>query len=346
MTSQQVDAIDTSTISELGARVVGGGAISKAEAMSLFGIEALADIYELFSWANRIRERFRGRQVHLCSIVNIKAGACPEDCAFCAQSAHFETSSPRYGLIDRKGVLRAVEEAQENHVNALGIVAAWRGLKEGPALDEVCACLESMREDGRARPDASLGIIEDGPVAKRLRASGLECYNHNLETSRRFFSQVCSTHSYDDRLNTIRHLKTAGIKVCSGGIFGMGETMEDRCELAFALRELAVDYVPINILNPIPGTPFEKVPPVEPLEALKCIACFRFILPRQEILLAGGRAVNLRDLQSLSFAAGASGMMVGNYLTTVNQPVERDLQMLKDLGLQPRLEWAPLSTTD
>jgi biotin synthase len=342
MTKAQVDAASRQEIREFGERVLEGGAIRQDEAIRLFRVELLADVYDLFSWANRIRERFRGSSVHLCSIVNIKAGACPEDCRFCAQSAHFETGSPRYSLIDSEAVLKAAEEARENKVNALGIVAAWRGLKEGPILDDICSCLEKMKGSGKARPDASLGIIEEANVAKRLRASGLECYNHNLETSQRFFSQVCSTHSYKDRVDTIRHLKGAGIKVCSGGILGMGETNEDRCELAFALRELDVDYVPINILNPIPGTPFENVPPVGPIEALKCIACFRFILPRQEILLAGGRAVNLRELQSLSFMAGASGMMVGNYLTTVNQPVEKDLQMLKDLGLEPRLEGAQL----
>ncbi len=336
--SKQVDAASTQAIRETGMRVLAGSAIERAEAMRLFRLESPADIYELFAWANRIREHFRGNHVHLCSIVNIKAGSCPEDCRFCAQSAHFETGSPRYSLIDSQAVLKAADEARQNRVNALGIVAAWRGLKEGPILDEICWCLEQMKESGAVRPDASLGIIEQPSVAKRLRAAGLECYNHNLETSARFFPQVCGTHSFEDRVNTIRHLKAAGIAVCSGGIFGMGETNEDRCDLAFALRELDVDYVPINILNAIPGTPFEKVPPVAPIEALKCLACFRFILPRQEILLAGGRAVNLRDLQSLSFMAGASGLMVGNYLTTVNQPVEKDLQMLNDLGLQPRLD--------
>jgi biotin synthase len=163
----------------------------------------------------------------------------------------------------------------------------------------------------------------------------LRCYNHNLETSRRFYPEICSTHSFDDRVETIHYLKNAGIKICSGGIIGMGETREDRCDLALNLRKLDVDFVPMNFLNPIPGTPLEKVPPLAPMEILKTVACFRLILPQKDIMIAGGRVVNMRDLQSLLFMAGASAMMVGNYLTTVNQPVEKDLQMLKDLGLKP-----------
>jgi hypothetical protein len=149
------------------------------------------------------------------------------------------------------------------------------------------------------------------------------------------FPQHCTTHTYEDRLQTISYLKKAGIKICSGGIIGMGETREDRCDLAFSLKEVGANVVPINILNPIKGTPFENLAPLPPLEILKTIACFRFILPRREIMIAGGRTVNLRDMQSMVFTAGASALMVGNYLTTLNQPVEKDLQMLKDLGLDP-----------
>src|SRR5204863_7221447 len=196
--------------------------------------------------------------------------------------------------------------------------------------------ISEMKAGGKTRPDASLGIIKNQKVADRLKEAGLECYGHNLESSRRFFPNTCTTHTFDDRLQTIGYLKKAGIKICSGGIIGMGETREDRCDLAFALREVGANVVPINILNPIEGTPFAKNTPLPPLEILKTIACFRFILPRQEIMIAGGRTVNLRDLQSMVFMAGASALMVGNYLTTLNQPVEKDLQMLKDLGLHPK----------
>src|SRR5262249_48896090 len=154
----------------------------------------------------------------------------------------------------------------KNHgVTALGLVAAWRGLEEGPVLDAICHRLEELTASGKARPDASLGLIRNQKVADRLRASGLQCYNHNLESSRRLFPEVCTTHTYDERLQTIRHLKQAGIKICSGGILGMGETREDRCELAFALRELGAHIVPINILNPIAGTPFAEREPLAPM---------------------------------------------------------------------------------
>jgi biotin synthase len=330
-----VDDRVSSRIAHLGRRVLAGGEITRAEARWLFEIEESADIFDLLSWANRIRERFKGNKIHLCSIVNIKAGGCSENCRFCAQSASYQTDSPRYNLIEKEPLQAAAEEAKANGVTALGLVAAWRGLEEGPVLDEICSHFQDLKNSGKARPDASLGIIKNQKVADRLKESGCECYNHNLESSRRFFPEVCTTHTYDERLQTIQHLKQAGIKICSGGILGMGETREDRSDLAFSLKELGVHVVPMNFLNPIPGTPFGKLPPLPPMEILKSIACFRFILPRQEIKVAGGRTVNLRDLQSLIFMAGASALMVGNYLTTLNQPVEKDLQMLKDLGLDP-----------
>ena len=335
MTANLVDASNHSRITTLGSRVLAGELIGRDDALWLFNLESSADILDLLSWANRIREHFKGNKVHLCSIVNVKAGGCSENCRFCSQSAAYQTESPRYGLVEAEPVLQAADEANQNAVTALGLVAAWRGLEEGPVLDEICTRLEELKRSGKTRPDASLGIIKDQKVAARLKESGLECYNHNLESSRRFFPEVCTTHTYDERVQTIKHLKEAGIKICSGGILGMGETREDRCDLAFSLRELGAHIVPINILNPIEGTPMASKDPLPPLEILKSIACFRFILPRQEIMIAGGRTVNLRDAQSLIFMAGASALMVGNYLTTLNQPVEKDLQMLKDLGLDP-----------
>ena len=224
-------------------------------------------------------------------------------------------------------------------MTAVGLVAAWKGLREGPVLDEVCDRIREMAADGKVRPDASLGLIDSQQVADRLKDAGLACYGHNLESSRRFFPEHCTTHTFEDRLQTIKYLKNAGIKICSGGIIGMGETREDRCDMAMQLREIGASVVPVNFLNPIEGTPYETMKPLAPMEILKTIACFRFILPQQEIMVAGGRTVNLRDLQSMVFMAGASALMVGNYLTTLNQPAEQDLQMLKDLGLDP--DWEP-----
>jgi biotin synthase len=322
-------------IAALGTRVLDGGALTRDEALWLFNLTSNSDIFDLMSWANRVREKFKGNKIHLCSIVNVKAGGCSENCKFCAQSASYQTDSPRYGLVEQEPMLGAADEAKTNGVVALGLVAAWRGLEEGPILDELCEHFQELKNSGKVRPDASLGIIKNPRVAQRLADAGVECYNHNLETSRRHFPKICTTHSYEERVETIRHLKNVGIKICSGGILGMGETREDRCDLAFSLHDIGANVVPINVLNPIPGTPFAENEPMAPMEVLKSIACFRLILPRQEIMVAGGRAVNLRDLQSMIFMAGASAMMVGNYLTTLNQPVEKDLQMLKDLGLDP-----------
>lgn len=344
VTATNIDVTTHQRLEEFGERVLNGGQLTREEALELFALEESADILDLLSWANRIRETFKGNKIHLCSIVNAKAGACSENCSFCSQSSFYQTGSPRYGFIDPEPVVAAADEASRNGVSAVGLVAAWKGLKEGPILDEVCERISELKASGKTRPDASLGIIKSQKVADRLKAAGLECYGHNLESSRRFFPNTCTTHTFDDRLETIGYLKQAGIKICSGGIIGMGETREDRCDLAFELKAIGANVVPINILNPIPGTPFANNPPLPVLEILKTIACFRFILPRQEIMIAGGRTVNLRDAQSMIFMAGASALMVGNYLTTLNQPVEKDLQMLKDLGLDP--SWDQHGFTD
>ncbi len=346
MTLELVDATNHAPIAGLGRRVLDGVNLTRAEVLWLFHLENTADIFDLLSWANRIREQFKGNKIHLCSIVNAKAGACSENCSFCAQSSFYQTGSPRYGFVDPEPVQAAAEEANKNGVTAVGLVAAWKGLNEGPMLDEVCDRIRELKAGGKTRPDVSLGLLKHQRVADRLKEAGVECYGHNLESSRRFFPETCTTHTYDDRLETIGYLKKAGIKICSGGIIGMGETREDRCDLAFALKEIGANVVPLNILNPIKGTPFENHPPLPVMEILKTIACFRFILPRQEIMIAGGRTVNLRDAQSMIFLAGASALMVGNYLTTLNQPVEKDLQMLKDLGLDPSWDHHGFSDQD
>jgi biotin synthase len=232
MTAKLVDANNRQKISALGEFVLSGGKISRGDAMFLFNLETSADILDLLSWANRIREHFKGNKIHLCSIVNAKAGACSENCSFCAQSSHYQTGSPKYGFIEPEPVNEAADEANKNSVTAVGLVAAWKGLNEGPMLDEVCDRIRELKAGGKTRPDASLGIIKKQEVANRLKEAGLECYGHNLESSRRFFPQTCTTHTFDDRLETIGYLKKAGIKICSGGIIGMGETRADRCELS------------------------------------------------------------------------------------------------------------------
>ena len=231
MQREEIDVNHSSRIAELGQKVLGGGVLNKEEAMWLFDLESTADIIELMAWSNRVRERFKGNKIHLCSIVNAKAGNCSENCHFCSQSAHYQTGSPKYGFVDPEPVLEAARETAANGVRALGLVAAWKGLEEGPMLEEVCERLKELADDGKVRPDASLGLIPSQKVADRLKEAGLQCYNHNLETSRRYFPEQCTTHTYEERLQTIRYMKNAGVKICSGGIIGMGETREDRLDL-------------------------------------------------------------------------------------------------------------------
>jgi len=187
MTARSLDANNRPGIAGLGERVLHGGQINRGEALGLFNLKNSADIFDLLGWANRIREKFKGNKIHLCSIVNAKAGACPENCSFCAQSSHYQTGSPKYGFVDPEPVAEAADEANRNRVTAVGLVAAWKGLNEGPMLDEVCARVRELKAGGKTRPDVSLGIIKSQRVADRLKEAGVECYGHNLESSRRFF---------------------------------------------------------------------------------------------------------------------------------------------------------------
>ncbi|MFY9268937.1 MAG: biotin synthase BioB [Candidatus Manganitrophaceae bacterium] len=292
------------------------------------------DLFDLISSANRVRHYYRGDQINLCSIVNAKSGNCSEDCNFCAQSAYHDTGIPTYPLIDSDGIVQAAKEAGSNGAEAFGIVAAWRGLREGRELEATLQRIRELVAAGHTRTDASLGIIEDKRIAFKLKEAGLAYYNHNLETARSYFPNICTTHTYDDRVRTIEYCKEAGIRICSGGIFGMGESPEQRIELAVALQELDVDVVPLNFLHAIEGTPFAEIPPLRPMEILKIIAVYRLMLPSKDIMTAGGREVHLRDLQSWMFAAGASHTLIGNYLTTLGRKPGDDLKMIEDLDLR------------
>jgi len=319
-------------ISTVAERVLAGGVATPDEAARMLTAEG-ADTFDLFAAANRIREAFQGADIHLCSIVNAKSGRCSEDCGFCSQSAHFSSPIPEYALVSTEEVVRHAEAAKARGSQALGIVAAWRGLKQGKQLDEVLERIRAVAAVEGVNADASLGLIEDPAIPAMLKEAGLVTYNHNLETSRRFFGEVCETHSYDDRIQTLRMLKQAGVHTCSGGIFGMGETREDRVELAFELRELDVDVIPMNFLNPMEGTPMADTPLLPPMECLRTVSMFRFVNPTKEIMLAGGREVNLRDLQPLMFVAGASASMAGHYLTSGGRETSSDWRMIKDLEM-------------
>lgn len=324
------DTVTPDRIEQLGKSVLGGHLITRDEARELARVEG-DDLYDLFYWANKIRIRFVGRQVKFCSIVAAKVGNCSEDCGYCSQSKHHKThvAPSRLTVEEMTG---AMEQALSNGANSFGIVNSGRGPTDAE-LDWLEPFYKNAVENGKIRPCATLGELTDENAA-RLKAMGVLRINHNLETSRRNFPNVVSTHTYEDRVRTIRVAKKHGLSVCSGGIFGMGDDWEDRIDMALALRELGADVVPINFLNQIPGTSlYGKNNDLTPMEALHIIAMYRFLLPDKELKIAGGREKILRDLQSWIFFAGGSSFLIGNYLTTFGRSAQQDHQMLADLGM-------------
>lgn len=319
------------TIDSLARQVISGTPLSRPQADWLAGIED-ACLPDLFRAASRIREHFVGQRVRCCSIVAAKVGRCSEDCTFCSQSAHYKTPVEGLSVLQRDEVFEAAMSSAGNGADSFGIVNSGYGPSDGE-IEHWGETIGRIRESGRIRACASLGILNEDQ-ARRLAEFGLQRYNHNLQTSRRHFPNIIKTHDYDERVDTLRHLKRAGISVCSGALFGMGETWEDRLDLAFDLREVDPDVVPLNFLIAIDGTPLQDAEPMPPMECLKIIAVYRFLLPRQEIKIAGGREVNLRDLQSWIFLAGADSFLIGNYLTTYGRDAAKDRQMVRDLGFE------------
>ncbi|MCL4479323.1 MAG: biotin synthase BioB [Deltaproteobacteria bacterium] len=308
-----------------------GITFDEAKELSLIDNERLLD---LFNTSNKMRLHYKGNEVNTCSILNAKSGLCPEDCNFCAQSVHHKTSAKVYPLLSAGTIIDKAKQADNIPAKGFSIVTSGYGIDNSDELEIIAQAVKGISEQTHFYGCASLGILTEHEL-NHLKESGLVKYHHNLETSRSFFPNVCTTHPYEDDIEAIGNAKRTGLKVCSGGIFGLGESWEDRIELAFTLKRLDVDSVPINFLNPVKGTPLEDVRNLTPLECLKVIAIYRLILPDKDIVICGGREVNLRDLQSMIFFAGANGMMLGGYLTTSGRPVETDLQMLKDLGLAP-----------
>jgi biotin synthase len=319
-------------ISAISDRIINGGQITSEEAILLTETRC-SDLFFLFAEANRIREHYLGKRIFLCSIINAKSGRCPENCAFCSQSAHHQTESPVFPLLDEERMVASAVDAEAKGSSCYGIITSGTGIKVGEELDRICSTVRRIRRETKVSPSCSLGIIDE-QCAKALQAAGVETYHHNLETARSFFPNICTTHDYEEDVKTVRVAREAGLKVCSGGIFGLGESAAQRVELALTLRDMNVDSVPLNFLNPIDGTPLEGANFITPLECLASIAIFRFVLPTKKISVCGGREANLRDLQSWIFMAGASGTMIGNYLTTSGRPPEQDWQMIKDLGLK------------
>lgn len=319
-------------IEKIANNVLQGNEISYDESRYLIEIRGI-EIYDLLYWANRIRYNSFKNIVSLCSIISARQGRCSEDCRFCSQSSRYNTEISNYPLIEKEKIAKAVERGKEYKSNSVGVVTSGYSLEEGDNFEKICDDVRELSKQKGPPVHTSIGMITS-KMAEKLVSSGVEMINHNLETSEGYYPNICTTHTFKDRVETIKNAKDAGLKICSGGIFGVGESIEDRLDLAFKLKELDVDVIPMNFLNPVKGTPLSSESSLEPMDILKTIAVYRFIFPNKEIKVAGGREENLRDVQSWMFYAGANSTMIGDYLTTRGKLPEDDLQMIKDLGLE------------
>lgn len=284
---------------------------------------------QLMAQALEVKLASRGKKFSLCSIINAKSGKCSEDCRFCTQSAHYKTDTPVYPLQKTDEIVAAAKQAKDDGASHFSIVASGRGI-EKKSLAKLAEIISSIIEKADIQVCASLGI---GTLSdfEELKKAGLSRYHHNLETSKEFFPKVVSTHSFHEREETIKAAQQAGLEVCAGGIIGLGESEEDRISMALTLADLQVDSVPLNILVPLPGTPFEKIPRLQSNEILRTIALFRIILPNIPLRLAAGRESALSDFLSSAFLAGADGMMIGGYLTQRGRSAAADRQFVQQI---------------
>lgn len=315
-------------------QAMSGEGIGAEDAVAVLALPDAA-LWRLLDVSEAVRRHFRGDGIRLCSIVNAKSGSCSEDCSFCAQSRRSTADIPKHPLLSGEEIFRAAAEAKARGAREFSIVTSGLSLRSREELVRVGDAVERIGKELGLETCVSLGTMP-APDVKYLLSRGLRSVHHNLETSRSFFPNVCTTHDYEEDLAAVRAAKAAGAWVCCGGIFGLGESLDDRVELALTLRELGVDSIPVNFLNPVPGTPAEGRRELTPIACLRIIAMLRLTNPAREIIVCGGREVNLRGLQSLMFAAGATGTMAGNYLTTAGRPPQEDLQMVRDLGLTLR----------
>lgn len=311
-------------------KILSGSRITKSDALFITETQK-SDIFDLFSVANRIRETFRENSVDLCSIVNAKSGACPEDCSYCAQSSKSKTEVLVYPLVKKDIVIDKAKEAKDAGVKRFCVVTSGRKIGKNELI-EIASMITDIRSIGLL-PCATLGLMDKEELSF-LKESGLERYHHNLETSERFFPEICRTHTYHDKLKTIDAAKAVGLSICSGGIFGLGETWQDRIDMAFAIKELNVDSVPINFLIPVKGTSMGDRDFLHPFEALKIISLYRFMLPEKEIRVCGGRMQILGEFNSMVFMAGADALLTGNYLTTTGRTFKDDLRLIEQYGLR------------
>jgi biotin synthase len=317
-------------------RVLDGERLDRTDGLALLAqpVDALA------AGADLVRRHFSDGTVDACGIVNAKAGNCAEDCGFCAQSAHFETETDTHGFLDPEDILGAAKRAEADGTQRFGIVVAEKGVSKKRRPEEWADVIEAIRlvrEETSIEIDASLGLLTRAE-AEELVAEGLNHYNHNVETSRRYFPEIVSTHDFEDRLKTLRRAKRAGMDLCSGVILGMGESPADRIDAAIELQEIGVSSLPVNVLNPVEGTPLgeRERAAISTAEIVKTVAVYRFLHPEARVRLTGGREVNLEpDEQHLPFEAGADGILTGDYLTTEGQTPADDLEIIERAGLEP-----------
>lgn len=317
-------------ITMLESTVLAGRELSREEALTLVD----APLEELCQAADRIRKAFCKDTFDICTIINGKSGKCPENCKYCAQSAHYATKAEEYPLLSGEEILKNALCNEKAGVLRFSIVTSGRRLNDRE-LSAVCASFCLLKEKTGLSLCASHGLL-DLKQYKMLREAGVERIHNNLETSRRFFPNICTTHTYDDKINAIRAAQEAGLSVCSGGILGMGETWEDRIDLALELRSLHITSIPINILNPIPGTPLEHQKPLELPEIRRIAAIYRMLHPRAAVRMAGGRG-NLPDKGRSVFSSGANAAISGPMLTTSSISMEEDMGILAELGYMPGL---------
>ncbi|WP_442955965.1 biotin synthase BioB [Paenibacillus sp. MMO-58] len=317
----------------LAAKALNGGRLTLEEGLSV--LEADNDeVLLIMNAAFTVRKHFYGKKVKLNMIINAKSGLCPEDCGYCSQSIVSTAPIRKYTMLDKETLLAGAREAMARKAGTYCIVAAGKGPTD-KELNQVVDAVKEIRETMPLKICACLGILKD-EQAKRLAEAGVHRYNHNLNTSKANYPSITTTHTYDQRVDTVEKVKMHGMSPCSGVIIGMGETHEEIVEMAFALRDLNADSIPINFLNAIPGTPLEHADRTSSMKALKVLALFRLICPSKEIRVAGGREVNLRTLQPLSLYA-ANSLFVGDYLTTAGQEVSVDHQIIEDLGFEIEL---------
>jgi len=285
--------------------------------------------WDLLAAARRVRVAHHGNRVRVHVLCNAKLGGCPEDCGFCAQSSRYETPAGRAPLLDGGEIVARAREAAAAGAWKFCIVTATRGPSDRD-LDVLCDAVREIKRTVPVKVCTSLGLL-DAPKARRLAEAGVDRFNHNLETSRRLFGEICTTHTFDDRVRTLRLAREAGMEACCGGIVGMGETSEDLLDLAYALKEVGASSIPVNFLDPRPGTPMADRPRLTPLRCLQILAVFRLIHPRPDLRAAGGREVNLRSLQPMALLA-ANSIFTEGYLTTPGNEASDDLRMIADGG--------------